>query len=221
MDLLQANHPHHFAVMTQAILEIVNRLGEAAELEFWKGGHIVFDDAGAVYRALAGTADPIAKKTAGGAVMNKTDFVGLTGANFNGRFGGAEAAEQQRSGKMIGRRPGTKETSHYKDTTKHPDPENIAPQYGVDMPEVIKGHLLFGLDYDGNTFIQTEGAGFQNFKEASLKHGGGFLTLKIAGWQTGMSGYSKRSEQGEKPSHLAEADNAGQDNITDILNSIV
>jgi hypothetical protein len=90
------------------------------------------------------------------------------------------------------------------------DVTTVKPQLGIDLPESVKGHILVGIvpphlgdnsknDAVGHTFIQTEGAGFQNFNEASLAHGQGFLAN--TGWtaqkgtQTGLVGQTLHSEK--------------------------
>ncbi|BBC27048.1 hypothetical protein [Pseudanabaena sp. ABRG5-3] len=88
--------------------------------------------------------------------------------------------------------------------------DTVKPQLGIDLPESVKGHILVGIvpphlgdesknDAVGHTFVQTEGAGFQNFNEASLAHGQGFLanvgvTAK-KGTQTGLVGKTLHSEK--------------------------
>lgn len=90
------------------------------------------------------------------------------------------------------------------------DIDTVKPQLGIDLPESVKGHILVGIvpphlgdegknDAVGHTFVQTEGAGFQNFNEASLAHGQGFLanvgvTAK-KGTQTGLVGKTLHSEK--------------------------
>lgn len=228
MAILNLNHANHAAFMNSAIQEVTNRFGAAAEMEFWKGGHIVFEDNGAVYQALQLVAAPIATRKADGSIKNKTEFAGMTATNYGGY---AQSTQEQRAGSMMERRPGPyKETSHYGDLPQYPGALAagqqgptlpVPPQYGVDMPEAVQGHVLFGMTPTGHTFIQTEGAGFQNFFEGLPKHLWGFIKLKTMGTQTGMTGTSTRSEQGANPSDLREADNHAQDSITRILDSIV
>jgi hypothetical protein len=90
------------------------------------------------------------------------------------------------------------------------DSVNAEPQLGIDLPESVKGHILVGIvpnnmgdpndDSPGHTFIQTEGAGFQNFDEASLAHGQGYLANEgyggnQKGTQTGLVGKTLHSEK--------------------------
>lgn len=71
------------------------------------------------------------------------------------------------------------------------------PQLGIDLPSPMTGHILFGLVSDTmDTFIQTEGAGFQDWN-AIFSHGKGALwnTRLFGRWQTGLAGCSKHSEK--------------------------
>jgi len=205
MNALQKQAPVHFAILNFVEDTIISKLGLGANLEFWKGAHIVFSDQGSMYNQLKVMGDPIATKKPDGSIKNKTEFVGLTSFNYFG-FGGS--TQDQRDGKMMERRPGTKETGHYANTLGGP------PQYGIDLPESIKGHLLFGLTGDGDTFVQTEGAGFQSFWEGTVAHGAGALTVRgytlgsKRGMQTGMVGNSMHSEDPTVQTEIREHDNS-------------
>ncbi|MGR5284211.1 DUF4157 domain-containing protein [Vibrio maritimus] len=230
----------HYNILNLLRIRILRKLGNDSLTQFWKGAHIVFKDNGSVYQQLLALGGPIAAKKANGSIKNKTEFAGSTSSNY---FGWGASTQEQRRGSMMARRPGTdfRETSHYPSTVGGP------PQYGVDMPEAIGGHLLFGLTPDGDTFVQTEGAGFQNFNQGFTQHLKGFATVKGAmqmpvpnmsmrgGWnpiprvglnwkgspkgtQTGMAGYSRHSEADGVQSEIREHDNG---NFADFLSKIV
>ncbi|MBD1837207.1 DUF4157 domain-containing protein, partial [Coleofasciculus sp. FACHB-501] len=106
------------------------------------------------------------------------------------------------------------------------DSVNAEPQLGIDLPESVKGHILVGIvptnmkdpndDSAGHTFIQTEGAGFQNFNEASLAHGQGYLANSgyggnQVGTQTGLVGKTLHSEKTK--TEIREHENANWDKL--------
>lgn len=208
----------HMQILTYLEGEVSKRLGPTGVAQFYRGAHIVLKDDGQIYEAVKGLGAPIAAKNKDGSTKSKTEFVGKSGANFGGLVGNAE---EQRAGKMFTRSPQNSETSHYqpskswlgsfqqgKDNTGY-DSYKAPPQLGIDLPEPVKGHILVGIvpenkgdsedDSTGHTFIQTEGAGFQNFHEASLAHGQGYLDN--SGWtdekgtQTGLVGKTMHSEK--------------------------
>jgi len=231
----------HYEVLKLLKLRILKNLGNNTLIQFWKGAHIVFKDNGSVYKQLLQKGGAIAARKEDGSIKTKTEFAGMTSTNY---FGFGSSTHEQRRGSMMARRPGAefKETSHYPETVGGP------PQYGIDMPEAIGGHLLFGLTPDGDTFVQTEGAGFQNFDQGFTQHLKGFATVKGAmqapvptlkytgGWfpsvprpgltwkgspkgtQTGIAGYSSHSEAEGVHSEIREHDNG---NFDDFLAKIV
>ncbi|GAA0712487.1 hypothetical protein GCM10009430_02960 [Aquimarina litoralis] len=236
LNYLQANnHPHHYALLNAMITKINRVFGMSALPEFWSGGHIVFNDNGTFYQRLIALAQPLAVVNAANVTLPKNNLAGYTSSHVNypttmmGGGGFWDANSQARTaGAMMTRRPANRETSHYPGNAANfanlpAGVPNPPPQYGVDMPSRMLGfrgeHVLFGLTYTGKTFVQTEGAGFQNFFQGSVMHGiGGIKNVgatvinqgvgrEVIKPQTGMFGSSNLSEKGNNPRFLDEANN--------------
>jgi Domain of unknown function (DUF4157) len=173
--------------------EVLSRCGKPAVSEFYKGAHIIFNDAGAVYNQLFQLAQPIATYRAQtwGEWLTGT-AVPQTPDNLKPSTGG---------GGGLGRRTaGTTETSHYGDAQPG-TPEKI--QLGIDLPSPCQGHILVGIVPNlphygrqaGCTFVQTEMYGFLTYYDKYIGHLGGAIKNKFWALQSGLVGTSTHSEK--------------------------
>jgi hypothetical protein len=149
------------------------RLGIVGFQQLYRGGHIVLNDGGDVYREL-----------------------------------------QRRWGRLGSPRLTTKrQTSHYTASDGYDvSIEATTPQIGVDLPSPLAGHILYGIvpprtknDDSGDTFVQTEMFGFQNFWNTYVGHGKGYITSVTGYGNSGLVGYSPYSEKQGK--EIREVDN--------------
>ncbi len=222
-DVQDRDSPYtdHYNFLNGVIRIIIQEFGDSALKEFWNGGHIIFKDNGKHYQKLITLGLPLAILDNDENIMTKTDIAGVFSTQWNDRN-----AKARKKGVMMIRRPDIGETSHYKDRSKYKpklnDNDPLPPQYGVDMPlKFGGGHVLFGLDYNGHTFIQTEQGGFQNFYQGSILHGKGFVVNSLFGKQSGLFGTSKLSEKGRNANVLdKESTNKNQDSIDKILGEV-
>lgn len=215
LQVLQ-QHPTHLAFLQYLENQVSQRLGAGGVAQFYKGAHIIFKDGAAVYDALFQLAGPLAanagqnpqqpndvmdKNTgAGTAGQGTKDSLNYWGPKWTDPVTDSSLSKQELdAGKMFKRRPEHNETSHYKkpEEIKQSDPDR--PQLGLDLPVTVKGHILFGVVPDGqngfNTFVQTEGAGFQNLEEHIWKHGKGAGSNWWSGLQTGLVGTTTHGEK--------------------------
>jgi hypothetical protein len=229
--LLQELSPLHLQILKYLESQVNMNFGHTGLNEFYRGAHIVFNDQGLIYDELFDMASSLAIHQHGmgdvykpNAVMDKTTAAGSAKQAaidyFNPLYNPFDISyehdipqdahlspEQLAAGKMFKRRAGTSETSHYKSESELQAADPHRPQLGIDFPLKVRGHVLFGVVPNGangyNTFVQTEGAGFQNLHEHIYEHGkGAFWNLNpvTKGAQTGLIGSTYASEK--KGTHL-------------------
>lgn len=230
-ELLGQQSPLHRKILLFIEQQVYGAFGQTGVNEFYRGAHIIFNDDAVIYDQLFSIAQGLAAKTpqqqilGPNDVMDKTTAAGSAGQALLDYINplykpldafyedyipndAALSADELASGKMFKRRAGTKETSHYGSAADLATADPNRPQLGIDFPLEVKGHLLFGVVPNGNggfkTFVQTEGAGFQDLQEHIGEHGKGAIwNLGLFGnWQTGLIGYSKASEK--RNTHLQE-----------------
>ncbi|MFW9259448.1 DUF4157 domain-containing protein [Nostoc sp. CALU 546] len=212
--ILSRQHRTHHHILTYIEQQVSNAFGRTGINEFYRGAHIIFNDHARIYDRLFSKAESLAARNPNqrvrrpNRVMDKSTAAGSAGqatldymvSDGNNIPSDAQLTQQQlSSGKMFKRRAGTKETSHYGSEQEIAAADPQRPQLGIDFPLAVKGHLLFGVVPDGNggfnTFVQTEGAGFQNLREHVQEHGKGAIWNKLGSWQTGLIGNSTASEK--------------------------
>lgn len=171
---LRNKYPTEYSFVMIIQDHIYTRISPSALAEYYKGAHIVFNDKGKIYAELRQFA--VAPET--------TSFY---------RY-----AKDSQIPKSERHQP-FQLSSHYTVATGYPSgDENDYPQYGIDLP--TGGHILFGLVPDengvranGNTFVQTEGYGFQNLRSVAM-HGWGFVMSVTGMGNTGLLGCSPHTE---------------------------
>ncbi len=220
---LRQNYRTHYDVLTYIEQQVSNAFGRTGMNEFYRGAHIIFNDGGVIYNRLFAKARNLAAKNPNqrirrpNDVMDKSTAAGSAAraaldylvSSPNSVPSDAQLTQQElSSGKMFKRRAGSNETSHYGSANEIAAADPQRPQLGIDFPLAVKGHLLFGVVPDGNggfnTFVQTEGAGFQNLQEHIGEHGRGAMwNMRLLGnWQTGLIGNSTASEK--RNTHLQQ-----------------
>ncbi|MFN6485359.1 MULTISPECIES: DUF4157 domain-containing protein [unclassified Nostoc] len=211
---LSQHHRTHYDILTYIEQQVSNAFGRTGINEFYRGAHIIFNDDALIYDRLFSKAKSLAARNPNqrvrrpNHVMDKSTAAGSAGqatldylvSDGNNIPSDAQLTQQElSSGKMFKRRAGTKETSHYGSQQEIAAADPQRPQLGIDFPLAVKGHLLFGVVPNGNggfnTFVQTEGAGFQNLREHVQEHGKGAIWNKLGSWQTGLIGNSTASEK--------------------------
>jgi hypothetical protein len=212
---LSQHHPIHYGILRYIEHQVSNAFGRTGINEFYRGAHIIFNDHALIYDQLFSKARSLAARNPNqrvrrpNHVMDKSTAAGSAGqatldymrwSDGNTIPSDAQLTQQElSSGKMFKRRAGTKETSHYGSEQEIAAADPQRPQLGIDFPLAVKGHLLFGVVPNGhggfNTFVQTEGAGFQNLREHVQEHGKGAIWNKLGSWQTGLIGNSTASEK--------------------------
>jgi hypothetical protein len=172
---------------------------------------------------------PIAATNPQSQIMSKTEFVGMLGANFGMGNAQEQRAGKMFTRRPEDKETSHYQPNMVDDTdnplpsnqqywflaTKYHqknvgyDSFNAPPQLGIDLPESVGGHILVGIvphnlrnpndSSTGHTFVQTEGAGFQNFNQASIAHGKGYFAnagyTAQQGTQTGLLGTTLHSEK--------------------------
>ena len=179
---------------------ILERLGQASLVQFYRGAHIILMDDGEVYHDIFERGRAIAKfrpQTWG--EWWRDEDVAETPNNL--------LPATTRGPGLGSRRPEKRETSHYG--------QDALPQLGIDLPAPLTGHILVGLVPDdpyqhgtsaGHTFVQTEMYGFKSFYDHYIGHGKGFFWNFVAAHQSGLVGYCKYSEKSR--TEIREQDNA-------------
>ncbi|MEM9340204.1 MAG: hypothetical protein AAGA66_15830, partial [Bacteroidota bacterium] len=169
MELLRNNKADgdrlHYKVMKLVEAKAIDAFGEIGFNELYRGGHLIFKGQD-LYNDLFELAKPLAPNentpNDPNQVMTLTDAIGsYSGGYWYTPTKAQVGAKELLKGKMFRRRINKTETGHYEKVKKAP----ALPQLGIDFPYQdnlnVGGHLLFGITPSGDTFIQTEGAGFQ------------------------------------------------------------
>lgn len=204
MNKLRETSPDHYNVLKYIEEEVINAFGEIGFHELYKGGHIIFNDGGNIYDQLFLLAKELGPSPEQveqpNDVMDKTTAAGTPIGSFAQwtslkSSGGVLTPSELKQGLMFKRRAGTNETSHYGSQEELAATDENRPQLGIDLPSSVIGHFLFGVTPSGNTFVQTEGAGFQDFNQHVIQHGMGFLWNYGWSLQTGLVGTSTHSEK--------------------------
>jgi hypothetical protein len=219
----------HMQILTYLEQTVNNKFGPAGVVQFYRGAHIVFRDNGAIYNNVKRLGMPIAATNPQSQIMSKTEFVGMLGANFGMGNAQEQRAGKMFTRRPEDKETSHYQPNMVDDTdnplpsnqqywflaTKYHqknvgyDSFNAPPQLGIDLPESVGGHILVGIvphnlrnpndSSTGHTFVQTEGAGFQNFNQASIAHGKGYFAnagyTAQQGTQTGLLGTTLHSEK--------------------------
>ncbi|WP_299315835.1 hypothetical protein [uncultured Aquimarina sp.] len=237
----------HYNFLTRIVNIVNNEFGGSGLIEFWNGGHIIFEDGGQLYHDLIVLGRPLAILDNLGNILPKNEIAGRLSSHWNNPIAAIRDRQisdpnsaNRTAGAFMKRRPQNSETSHYGNRNNYAN-QVIPPQYGLDMPvNICHGHVLFGLTYQGHTFVQTEGAGFQDFNRGIVEHLKGFGKNKLATTtllsnnfkqrlgvagikpQTGMFGTSNLSEK-ETPARILskEYNDQRQDRFDKMVNELI
>lgn len=204
MRTLQRVSPLHYNILRYMEGEVLRAFGEIGLHELYKGGHIIFEDNKNIYNTLFQMARPLAANASSNPqtplrIMDKSTAVGSIKGSLVGysqMIGRSLTSSQLAQGKMFMRRPAQSETSHYKSKDEMANADPNRPQLGIDLPSSVKGHVLFGIvPRTSSTFVQTEGAGFQDTNQHVLQHTLGYFKNAAVSLQTGLIGSSTHSEK--------------------------
>lgn len=157
--------PEHESLLYDLEMRVRRNLGMVGFQQFYRGGHIVFNDSGEVYQSIV---------KAHGALMKARYTAKKQTSHYNAKDGFDTSIEA---------------------STPQMGVDLPSPLNGHILIGIVPSKTGKSDSGGGNTFVQTEMYGFQDVYNSVVGHGIGFVVSATGYGNSGLVGYSPNSEK--------------------------